>query len=107
MTDALLSLWKGDVQPPHPPEPPLGEKVRAILRQAAAFHGVTVDDIKGSRRFLSHCMARQEAMWRLREIKAPDGSPRLSLPRIGQIVGGVDHTTVLHGVRAHERRRRL
>lgn len=47
----------------------------------------------------SIAQARQEVFYRLRELDQPP-----SLPQIGQWMG-LDHTTVLHGLRAHARRR--
>lgn len=83
-----------------------GDVVRECLERAARNHGLQVTEITSAGpspiRKVGH--ARQEACWRLRDITRPDGRPRLSYPRIAQIVGLKDHTSVLAGVRAHERR---
>lgn len=71
---------------------------RQIMRRVAQLRGITVDDIIGESRKRPIAHARQETMWELRQ------RTRLSLPHIGLMLGGRDHTTVLHGVRAHEAR---
>ena len=74
---------------------------RAILREVAAKHGLTVDDLIGQRRTNAVSHPRQEAMYRMR-METP-----LSLSAIGARLGQRDHTTVLHGVKAHARRNGL
>ena len=77
-----------------------GTKLSAkeIIRTVAAKHGLTTDDLTGPARFKTIAHARQEAMWELRL------RTKLSTTQIGQRLGDRDHTTVLHGLRAHERR---
>ena len=58
----------------------------------AAHYGLTAADITGRRRTAEIAHARQVAMYLLREEHA------LTLPNIGILVGGRDHTTVRHGV---------
>ncbi len=70
-----------------------------ILRDVAEKHKFTVDDLKGTSRKAPVVRARQEAMWRIHT------ECRLSLPKIGQRLGSKDHTTVLHGIRQHVRRK--
>jgi chromosomal replication initiation ATPase DnaA len=72
--------------------------IATILHQVAHKHGVTVLDIKSPRRFQNIVNARQEAFYRARHETA------LSLPQIGMLMGNKDHTTVLHGVKAHTKR---
>lgn len=100
MSEQVLSLWKGAVRTPR-------DTVREILQRCADNHGVTPADIVGDRRFKPIVHARQEAMYRLRDLRTFEGARRFSLPRIGQLLGGRDHTTILHGVRAHEARNGL
>lgn len=75
----------------------------------AAKHNVTVDALRepsdkmGARRD-AISTPRHEAFWLARQQKRADGSPRYSLGMIGRYFGGRDHTTVLHGSRAHQRR---
>ena len=99
-----LSLWRGEV------------KVRPtfllrteIKKMVAAKHGLTVADLElpndapgARRRRLAY--ARQEAMWEMRQVKFQNGEHRNSLPQIGQSLGGRDHSTADHGIRAHQRR---
>ncbi|MBC7237394.1 MAG: hypothetical protein H5T69_16255, partial [Chloroflexi bacterium] len=49
------------------------------------------DDITGRRRTRDIAMARQVVMYLARELTP------MSLPQIGQALGGRDHTTVMHG----------
>jgi chromosomal replication initiation ATPase DnaA len=69
-----------------------------IERQVALRHGITVEDLRGPCRARRVAWPRQELMWRARR------ETRLSLPQIGERLGGRDHTTVIHGVRAHQAR---
>lgn len=68
---------------------------KQIVRQVAQKHGVSVKDVYSVRRDRPSVAARHEAMYRLRE------ETTLSLPQIGRLLGGRDHTTVLHGIRKH------
>lgn len=70
--------------------------VNAILQASAAFYGFTVADLKGERRFKVLVRARDMAVRRLRDELG------LSMPRIGQIMGGRDHTTILESLRRTE-----
>ncbi len=64
-----------------------------IMAQVAAFHNITVDELVGHSRTHTLVNARQVAMYLCRELTD------LSLPRIGQLFDGRDHTTVMHAVR--------
>ena len=74
---------------------------RAILREVAEKHGVRTDDLTGPRRSKGISHPRQEAMYRMR-METP-----LSYPAIGARLGDRDHTTCMHGVKAHARRNGL
>ncbi len=65
----------------------------AIMERTATYFGVTLDDLTGPSRTRTLVNARQVAMYLCRELT------QLSLPRIGQIFGGRDHTTVMHADR--------
>jgi chromosomal replication initiator protein len=65
-----------------------------ILAAVARYYGVTADALRGKARDKKIVGPRQVAMYLLRE------DAKLSLPDIGAQLGGRDHTTVLHGVRA-------
>lgn len=69
-----------------------------ILEEVATKHGLTVEDIKGPSRKRYVARARQEAMWQMRQ------RTRLSFPEIARRCGRGDHTTAIHGVKAHEAR---
>jgi len=86
---AVLSLWKGMIRT----DPTMAE----IVAQVAAEYGVTVDDIKSVWRTPEIVRPRQDAMWRLRQ------QGRWTLPQIGRFLNR-DHSTVILGIRAHERR---
>lgn len=65
----------------------------AIMAITADYFSVTVDDLCGQSRTHVLVSARQIAMYLCRELTD------LSLPKIGQLFGGRDHTTVLHAER--------
>jgi chromosomal replication initiator protein len=64
-----------------------------IMAQTAAYFGITIEDLCGSSRSRMLVTARQIAMYLCRELTD------LSLPKIGQLFGGRDHTTVMHADR--------
>ena len=73
------------------------ETMRDIIERVADEYGFDYQHMIGPARFGLISRARQDAMhecWRTR---------RWSLPQIGRAFNR-DHTTVLHGVRAHKRR---
>jgi len=67
----------------------------------ASREGITFMDLISPRRNKEIVAARHEVFYRCRVETA------LSLPQIGRRMGGKDHTTVLHGIRAHARRNGL
>jgi len=69
----------------------------AILQAVGRYYGVSLEDLRGKARDRKVVVPRQVAMYLLRE------EARLSLPEIGHRLGGRDHSTVLHGVRAVQR----
>lgn len=71
----------------------------AVLTAVAIKHGLTLSEIMGKDRRHHVAHARQEAFWVLKQTY-----PEMSLPAIGRMFGK-DHTTVLHGIRQHEKRR--
>jgi chromosomal replication initiator protein len=64
-----------------------------IMAQTAAYFSLTMEDLCGSSRSRILVNARQIAMYLCRELTD------LSLPKIGQLFGGRDHTTVIHADR--------
>lgn len=99
MSEMLTSLWRGQIRTP-------GDSVRECIERAAKNHDVTADEIKAGNelRARKFTRARHEACWRLRDLTWPDGEPRLSFPRIAQIVGLKDHTSAMNAVRRHQER---
>lgn len=117
--DAMPSPYRPDemVVPPaqDPPEPPAepptlyrissvmleqrtrGQLARDIIRLTAQQHGVTTTDVMGPRRQRAMVAARHEAIWRV-SVAFPD----MSLPQIGRVFGGRDHTTILHAIGVYE-----
>lgn len=92
MATARLS----NLEPPSPPAP--YAETERILAEVADKHGLTLGDLTGRRVFHRIAHARHEAMWRIARER-----PHLSLPAIGKLFNR-DHTTVIHALRAHERR---
>lgn len=96
----FFSIWPGRIQLCGPQI-----TMEQIIREVATRHRLAVRDLLGRDIYPNYVLARQEAMWRLRQQRKPDGSPRWSYPAIGRAMGGKDHTTVMHGVKRHEARR--
>jgi chromosomal replication initiator protein len=61
-----------------------------IMAVTAEFYSVSIDDLCGPGKTKALALARQIAMYLCRELTD------LSLPRIGQMFGNRDHTTVMH-----------
>ncbi|AWE41415.1 chromosomal replication initiator protein DnaA [Actinobaculum sp. 313] len=64
-----------------------------IMSQTANYFEITIDDLTAADRSRTIVTARQIAMYLCREMTD------LSLPRIGNIFGRRDHTTVMHAYR--------
>ena len=76
-------------------------KPRDILGAVAAHFDVPPDDLVGKRRDARTSASRQVAMYLLRN----DG--RETFPEIGRLLGGRDHSTILHGCGKIERRLKI
>ena len=76
--------------------PPVREK--EIIRECAAEAGLPVAALKSASRKQVIVNARHKAMYRIRT------ETTFTLPQIGRFFGNRDHTTVLHGCRAHAAR---
>ena len=61
-----------------------------IINTTAEYFKLGVDELTGSSRAQAIATARQISMYLCREMT------NLSLPKIGQLFGGRDHTTVMH-----------
>jgi len=64
-----------------------------IMAATAEYFSLTLEDLCGSSRSRVLVTARQIAMYLCRELT------EMSLPKIGQMFGGRDHTTVIHADR--------
>jgi len=62
-----------------------------VIRKVAEAYGVSVDGLLGRDRSRQVALPRQVAMYLLRE------EANVSLPQIGEALGGRDHTTVMYG----------
>jgi len=86
ITPELAQEALGDVMAPvsQPADP------MAVLEAVAAFYGLTLEELTGRSRRQAVAHPRQVACYLLRQEAG------LSLPQIGQWLGGRDHSTVLH-----------
>lgn len=80
-----------DIIPANKPRPITPE---LIQEKVAEIFSLKIDDLKAKKRTRTVAYPRQIAMYLCREMTD------LSLPKIGEIFGGRDHTTVIH---AHEK----
>src|SRR5258708_7004591 len=76
-------------EPPNKPPP----RIEVIQHTVARQYGVTRTDILSQRRTAAVVRPRQVAMYLAKTMTLR------SLPEIGRLFGGRDHTTVLHAVR--------
>lgn len=67
--------------------------IKSIIAETAEKHGVRPEDIIGTTIKASVVAARHEAMWRARRERTD-----LSLPALGKLFGGRDHSTVLKAI---------
>jgi len=74
--------------------------VDEIQKSVANFYNIRLQDMRSTKRTRNVVVPRQVAMYATKELTT------LSLPAIGEEFGGKDHTTVLHAVRATEKRRK-
>ena len=81
------------------------QTMREVAEEFAWNRGVTLEQLIGPDRKRAITRPRQELMSLLCEQLDARGQRRWSSTRIGQFLGGRDHTTVLHGCRTHRNRR--
>jgi chromosomal replication initiator protein len=62
-----------------------------IIEAVANYYSLTTEELRGSRRTRRIALPRQIAMYLIRE------ETESSLPQIGAMLGGRDHTTILYG----------
>jgi chromosomal replication initiator protein len=87
LTTALASAILNNLSPQRTPCQPL-----RVVQIVAEYYGLVAPDLLGRGRTAPVAFARHVAMYLLREENG------LSLPAIGDQLGGRDHTTVRHGV---------
>lgn len=69
------------------------------LKNRCVEIGVEYKDMIGHSRKRAVCAPRHRLMYEVHKQ-----FPELSLPQVGRMFGGRDHTTILHGVRVHKER---
>ena len=62
-----------------------------VMQAVSAYYAVSIEDLVGPRRTRAFTVPRQLVMYLSRKLTSA------SLPKIGEELGGRDHTTVLHG----------
>lgn len=72
--------------------------IQSIIADVAKKYRVSNIELISQRRSRYIAWPRQEVMFRAFK------ETTLSLPAIGRHLGGRDHTTILHGIRQHEKR---
>ena len=73
-----------------------GEQTRAIIQEVAERNDLTLAQIMSRTRKRHISWPRQEAMYEVAKRRT-----WMSLPDIGRVFGGMDHTNILHGIRQH------
>jgi chromosomal replication initiator protein len=63
-----------------------------IIDAVAAHFRIDLDDLRGSSRSQKFVLPRQVAMYLIRELT------KVSLVDVGDVLGGRDHTTIMHGI---------
>lgn len=84
-------------------EPQSGWMLRPVhrcLRIVCRHYGLTMSELRARRRYRDLVQARQIAGWLASKNCA-------SFPRIGRLLGGYDHTTIIHGCRQVEKQRQI
>jgi chromosomal replication initiator protein len=71
--------------------------LEAVIDAVCRHFGIRVSEIKSKKRSSSILKPRQAAMYLARKVT------QASLPEIGKVFGGKDHTTVMHAVRVVEK----
>lgn len=93
----LLSLYKGVIStPPRRPGTLSDATFKRVLNQVAERTGIAAEAILGDSRTRRIAQPRQELMWRLHRLGYSYPAIACKLKR--------DHTSCLHGVRAHQAR---
>ncbi len=91
LTLNLLDVALADLLPQRRPIEP-----QAVIEAVAHFFNIPIERLLSPERSKEVAIPRQLAMYLLRE------DMKISLPQIGEVIGGRDHTTVLHGIKKIE-----
>lgn len=75
----------------------LNSDAENIIRRTAAAFGLTVEQLRSPHRFRKFTEPRFAAYWLLRKHLTVGGRQR-SFPEIGRLLGGKDHSSVMHGI---------
>ena len=74
----------------NPPSEQVEASPETVMNAIVETYGISIEDLKGSSRRREISVARQIAMYLMRQ------HTDLSLPKIGEVFGGKDHTTVMY-----------
>lgn len=67
-----------------------------VIKEVGKYYGVSMKELKGDRRLKTMVWPRQVCMYMLRTFN------ELGLQAIGELLGGRDHTTIMHGLQKVE-----
>jgi hypothetical protein len=107
VTESLIAAYERGRQSVLSPKAPVitgKDYLQQVIRDVAVLRGVSIVDILSTSRIKHIAHARQEVAWRMRQAKDEHGKPRFSFPQIAHWMGGLDHSTIVHAVKAHEGR---
>ncbi|MFO7918511.1 MAG: chromosomal replication initiator protein DnaA [Anaerolineae bacterium] len=91
MMDYPINLETAEKALGHRSQPTRELTIDNILNTVAEYFNLRMDDLTGRRRTRAIAVPRQVGMYLARELTD------LSFPKIGEKLGGRDHTTIMHG----------
>jgi chromosomal replication initiator protein len=96
LTPSLVEIALADLLPQKRNIP-----ANKIVEAVADHEGISMDEMLGQNRSAKIAIPRQLAMYLLREYN------QISLPQIGEMLGGRDHTTIMYGIKKVEEDEKL